>query len=374
MGLMIPIVLLAILAVFLLEPAMILDAAKSGLFTWFETVVPALFPFFVLNGLMMSYGVIDLLSRPFSPLTRRIFHLPGEAAFVLITGYTTGSPVSATLVGDLYRQEKITKKEGERLLAISANASPIFILSVAAISFLQRPDLGLTLLLVVYGSNLCLGIVWGFLSGGKAAEKQQPLKKKAKKIPPAGKTLMEAIFQAISSLGLVGGLIIIFFIIIAVVNCLPFNWLMAMAFPSLTADRINPLINGILEMTAGLKALKGTDVAIRMQLAFASGILAFGGLCVHMQIATQIEGTKLNIQKFAAYKGIQATLAFLIAFFIPIEEETIALAPSLIWPAELSLKLLLGPYALCVTIGLLTAGAAKIISRHCCRSCCRHRR
>ncbi len=360
-----PVFFLALLALFLLRPALILDAAKAGLFTWFETVVPALFPFFVLNGLLFSFGIVDLLSPPLAPLTRRLFRLPGEAAFVLITGYTSGSPVSAALVAALEREGKIQRKEGERLLALSANPSPVFMLSVAALSFLNRPDLGLPLLAIVYGSNLLLGIVWGLIAGETPPAKKKAAGEKAKKIPPAGKALLEAITTAIGSLGLIGGLIIVFFILIALINALPLGSIAMAAFPNLDGKALSPLFHGVFEMTAGLKALPESGGSLRIQLVIAAGILAFGGLCVHMQIAGQIMETKLSMQKFVAYKVLQATIAMLIAVVVPIHEEVLAWGPALSPGVRLSAALLLGPYALLTAAGIAFAAGRRIFTRDC---------
>lgn len=352
-------VLLFLLGFFLFNPTLILEAAKAGLDTWVATVVPALFPFFVLNSLLLAYGIIDYLARPFEPLTMRCFHLPGEAAFVLICGFTSGSPVSAALVGDLCRHGKLTDDQGQRLLALSANASPMFILSVAAISFLQRPDLGFTLLAVVYGSNLLLGILWGFFNKnpkeGKNAKAEE-----MKKIPPTGKALIDAVFHAMSALGLIGGLMIVFFIVIAIVDGLPIGRGLAFLLPGFGETDTAPLISGTLEMTAGLAALPATTLSIRIKFMLAAGILAFSGLCIHMQIAGQIMETNLSVQKFAVYKCLQAAAAMGIAYFVPIPEAAMAL-PLPPQTATVSLRLWLGPYGLLLAASL----AAAWIILHC---------
>lgn len=275
--------LLAMLAIFLLQPAMIMDAAKDGIETWLYVVLPTLLPFFILNHLISAYGAIEGLARMCHRATSFLFRLPGEGAFVLAVGYTSGAPVSSTLVADLYRRGTVNREQAYRLLAASANASPLFLFSVVAASFLLRPDLGPTIALVHYGSNLLLAFMWARL-----APKCAPASQSSKKERPTvyfGEALTGAVAKSLSAVGLVGGLMVFFFVLIAVFDFCRIDTAFStiLSLFSVDSDLADAIFYGIWEITAGAKNTSEITLGLRLQLAVMSAVLAFGGLSVHSQ-------------------------------------------------------------------------------------------
>ena len=92
-----PAVLGAVLAVALalfmiVEPAATLEASANGLKLWFQAVLPALFPFFVVCDLLVALGVVRFLGVILEPVMRPVFRLPGAAGFVVAMGFTSGFP------------------------------------------------------------------------------------------------------------------------------------------------------------------------------------------------------------------------------------------------------------------------------------------
>ncbi|MFA5537318.1 MAG: hypothetical protein WDA53_09130, partial [Bacillota bacterium] len=53
--------LLLLSALLISYPSFIFSAAKKGLDTWWQFVLPGLFPFFILVELLAQFGVIDFL-------------------------------------------------------------------------------------------------------------------------------------------------------------------------------------------------------------------------------------------------------------------------------------------------------------------------
>lgn len=69
-----------------------LDAAKSGLVLWANSVIPSLFCFFVATDLLAHTFVVPFLGRILNKFMKPLFNIPGEGAFALIMGIISGYP------------------------------------------------------------------------------------------------------------------------------------------------------------------------------------------------------------------------------------------------------------------------------------------
>ena len=75
--------LLAVLCCFsalLLLPEVSAQAARDAMLLCAQTLIPSLFPFFVLSSLLIACGASELLSALLSPLMRPLFGLSGTGA------------------------------------------------------------------------------------------------------------------------------------------------------------------------------------------------------------------------------------------------------------------------------------------------------
>ena len=69
--------LAAFAAALLAAPAEASDAARQGLSLCLQTVLPSLFPFFVLSSLVVASGAADGSGRVLAPLMRPLFGVSG---------------------------------------------------------------------------------------------------------------------------------------------------------------------------------------------------------------------------------------------------------------------------------------------------------
>ncbi|HBG22387.1 MAG TPA: sporulation integral membrane protein YlbJ, partial [Peptococcaceae bacterium] len=115
-------------------PAASFQAAQRGLQTWWEIVVPSLLPFFIIAELLMNLGFVAFLGTLMDPAMRPLFNLPGSSGFILAVSYLSGFPLCAILCNKLRRENQCTKDEGERLLAFTSNASPLFMLGAISMA------------------------------------------------------------------------------------------------------------------------------------------------------------------------------------------------------------------------------------------------
>ena len=77
--------LLLVCIIFHTETA--ITAAKEALVVCGQTVIPSLFPFFVLSSFMIGTGFVSSLGKILSPLAKHIFRVSGSGAVVFVVGF-----------------------------------------------------------------------------------------------------------------------------------------------------------------------------------------------------------------------------------------------------------------------------------------------
>lgn len=107
-------------------------AAREGVALCLQTVLPSLFPFFVLSSLLVQSDVPRLLSRAMAGVMYPLFGVSGAGASALILGLLGGYPVGARTVAELYGRGEIAREEAEQLLAFCNNSGPGFFSACAA--------------------------------------------------------------------------------------------------------------------------------------------------------------------------------------------------------------------------------------------------
>lgn len=331
-------VLIAIFLVFFSRSN--LDATKRGLELWATTVVPALFPFFVVTNLLSQTKVVDIFGKLFDKLIKPLFNVPGIGGFAFVMGLISGYPVGAKVVSDFREQNLVTKDEGERLLAFTNNSGPLFILSSVGIGLFGDTKTGLLLLCTHILSCITVGIILGKFLKKTDDEFKNVMKskyrsnldinknKKEISIKNLGEVLASSINSSISTILLIGGFVVIFSVIISILNITHvLNALSNLLKPilqlfNIDTDFAKPILSGILELTNGVKQVSGIHIkAISQNIILCAFLLGFGGFSVLLQVFSIVSKTDLSMKKYFIGKSMQGIFAsfytFLALKFIP---------------------------------------------------------
>lgn len=89
-----PVIPVLILILLLMRPALAFDGAKSGLLLWFNVVLPTLLPFMLCSSLLVAWGGVPLITRPFAPLLK-LLGLSDKGSYALMSGLLCGYPMGA---------------------------------------------------------------------------------------------------------------------------------------------------------------------------------------------------------------------------------------------------------------------------------------
>ncbi len=332
----------------LIHPEASLSAALRGLTVWWDVLFPSLFPFFVISEIMLGFGVVHLFGTLLDPLMRPLFGIPGSGGFVAAMGYVSGYPVGAKLTAKLREQNLISRIEGERLVAFTTSSDPIFLLGAVSVGFFHDASLGLILALSHYGAGLLVGLLMSF--HGRREEvistpdstvpgQQTPTIQSGPRLRTAlismaearrkdGRSLGELMKSAIqSSLQLiivVGGLVVFFNVLMellarAGIMSYLFRFMsQLLSLGGFPPELAGALGNGFFEVTLGARSAgeAAASLPLHFKVATAAFILSWGGLSVHAQVASILNGTGLRYLPFMTARLIHAVLAAGLALLL----------------------------------------------------------
>ena len=274
----------------LLRPQEAADAVRDGLTLCGRTVIPSLFPFFVVISLLLQLGAAEALGSLFGPVMRPLFRMRGVCALPLLAGLLGGYPSGAKTAAGLYGQGRISRQEAELLLGFCDNCGPAFLMGYVGAGILKDPGAGIRLYLVhilaalLTGAALCRLIKdRGLALTGKS------LLIKAVSFPQA---MTSSVSGAVASTLNICA-VVVFFQVLA-----------ALPPPPLPL----PVLGG-LEMVGAAAALAPG----RMGFIAAAAIVGWGGLSVHCQAMSLTAPEGLSFRWHWVGKGMQAALSALLA-------------------------------------------------------------
>jgi len=331
-----------------LFPSAVFEASKTGVNAWWNMVFPALLPFFISSELLMGYGVVHFMGVLLEPVMRPLFNLPGAGSFVMAVGYTSGFPVSASLVAGLRRERLCTRLEAERLMCFTNNASPLFMLVAVGVGMFHNSRLGIIIALTHYAANIVQGLLLRFYktadpeSAFASSSSENRLQRAVIEMRrayrsnprPFGRMLSDAIFSSINKLLVIGGFVIAFSVIIRISSVTGIMSLLTGTFSFLAAplgfteSTIQSLGQGFFEITLGAKAASEASAPLAQKAAAVSVILGWSGVSVLAQVAAMISETDLKMGLFILSRLFHSVLSGLCCFYLL--QSTVVMA----WLAE----------------------------------------
>ncbi len=267
------------------------QAVRQGLHLCAASVIPSLFPFFVLSSLFVS----TKSTAPPGHLQRVASRISGcsnngiSAFFLSLLG---GYPLGARLIGQMYRAGQLSREESEHLLLFGNNAGPAFILGFVGLGQMGSLRLGVYLYLIHAASAALIAV----LSRPKRpyfAEKAAP----SVAPPPFSQALVRAIGDAGSTMVQVCAFVTFFCTVLQL-------------FSQFTRVS-HPLLLGFVELTGGILRLSGGQ----RDFVSACFLLGWGGLSVHCQTAAMLADTDLSLVPHWKGKFLQGLLAAFLGFF-----------------------------------------------------------
>lgn len=309
-----------------------LNAVKDGLFLWATAVVPSLFPFFVSTELLYSTNIVSYLGKLLNPIMRPLFNVPGEAGFAFIMGLISGYPVGAKIVSNFVENGVCTTEEAERMLSFTNNSGPLFIIGTVGISLFGSTTIGLLLFFTHILACISVGIILRFMSKkiSNSNYKSSFSQNSGKYVTFAslGEVLSKSITNAISTILMIGGFVVIFSVIISILNqSYILDNLATILSPvgnlvGIPEELVKYILSGILELTNGVSLVSSVPLkSLSTNIIICAFLLGFGGISILLQVFSIISKNKLSIKPYIFGKLLQGILAAFYTFiaieFIP---------------------------------------------------------
>ncbi len=284
-------VTLSLFAAFLLCPAACADGVREGLSLSAAQALPALFPFFVISGLLVRCNTGRLSSLLAGPL-RRLYGLPPEAAPALLLGLIGGYPVGAATACALYTEGALSREAAERVGRFCNCASPGFCIGLVGLGVFGSARTGALLYSVHILSALLVGLCFD-----RRPLSAMPHGTENRTQIPFAVAFCASVQQAASTALTVTAFLTIFSILLRLFS------------PVFSLLPYGSALNGITELTNGLDELAVLPLPRMARLTLSSFLLGFGGLAVQFQVRALADAHKLPLRGLFTAKLLHGTCA-----------------------------------------------------------------
>lgn len=275
--------LLLAAALLILDSKCASQSALTALELCTETLIPNLFPLFVLSAML-----IPALSGLRLPFLSTLLGIPHGSEGIFLLGCAGGFPVGAASIAQSVESGGISKTDAERMLGFCSFCGPSFLFGVIG-NILSLSD-ALLIFLIQLQTAILTAVFWPNPSTSTYHPSEQNI------------TLPAAVHRSIRSMSTVCAWVIL----AGVVSGFLGRWL----FP-LLPDVLGILLTGLLELTNGVFAL--SPLPHSLQFLLCTIFVCFGGVSVLLQIGGLAAPAGLSLKTCIAQKTLQSLLGALLA-------------------------------------------------------------
>lgn len=281
---------ITLFVLFLAVPDVVQRSAEQSLSFCATTLIPSLFPGFVLSDLLLS--VLSVSDRG-STLFSSVFLLPPSAVRCWLTGILAGFPSGADAAVRMVENKTLSKRAAQRALSFVNTPGIVFTVCAVGGGIFGSRSVGLFLWFVQVLATLLVGSFFAHPSC-RTAPVREDGRKDAINLP---RTLTACVTDSVCAVLNVCGFVVFFRALVAAISyALPFSY-------------ANTFLSGLLEMTCGLSRFSSFTPR---SAAAASLILGWSGFSVHFQILNVIGRADLSSRFYFPGKFLQSVVSVLL--------------------------------------------------------------
>lgn len=304
------ILLISLLIIF---PSYASNLALEGFSVWFLYVLPSLFPFFFLSGIISNLNLSDVFEKKFSKLTERTFGLSGITSYAAILSYISGYPIGAKITENLYKIGYISKDDVTCCALLSSTSGIIFIIGTIG---------GIIIKNIFFGIIIYLSHIFGAIITAKIFAPKKATDINTKKHLPinANKTLYELMYDSVISIIIVGGYISLFYVFYGIVEktrvLSPITRLLDLMLSPFGKDLGADILSGLFECTQGIKKISAKVNDKKIASIISCFLISFGGLSINLQNLSFLSNTGINKTTYLIGKVVHAIIATAISSIV----------------------------------------------------------
>ncbi len=297
---------LLLFIIFISNSNVVLDSVKSSIDLCTKTIIPSLFPFFIISELIISGNLGNLFGKAIQKPCNMILGISGLSLYPIVVGMLCGFPVGAKITMTLLDKGDICKKEAERVLCLCNNPSPTFLINIVGVSLYSNKKLGMIFFCITVLTTIILGIGCNLLFGKVyITNTSTNFFKFEIKISKVTQIIGDSIYPVLKVCAY-----IIFFS--ALIDCIKsiliyFN----------INEYVLATLHGILELSGGAKAISSLNNTI-VSLCLLAFVVGWSGVSVHLQIMSICQNKDVNLKPYIVAKLLQGILSLIIVFIIHI--------------------------------------------------------
>lgn len=312
----------ACMVIILIRPDVYVASALEGVKLWALAVLPSLLPFFFFTTLLAKIGATERMARTLKKPCERFFGTSGYAAYAFLMSILSGYPVGAKIIGDLGENGLIDETDATKMSAFCSTSGPLFIVGSVGVGMFGSAAAGKLLFLVHALSALITGLIFRFYGRDETATPRT-----SKNAPQTGhlqvssvktkaendNALYDCVYSSVISIATVGGFICVFYVLADIFQNLDilFPIWKTLFFITKNETLSKAFSYGLIECTRGCKMLALCGLST-YSLAFASSLIAFGGVSVLVQSVCFLKKANVKISVFLLAKTIQTVISFLL--------------------------------------------------------------
>jgi len=287
----VPLLTISTLIIFLLNPEKTSASVLASLTRCARSLIPALFPCTVLSSLIASLGAGDLLGKAFAAPVSFLFGVSKRSSTAILIGMLCGFPVGAAYAATLYKNGYVSRRELEKVIALSSFPSPAFTVNVIGGTFFKSKAVGVYLFLCVILSSLVSALFFRSREE-ETAFLHLPPKTQSK----LGTSVSDALSSSVHA-------------ILRLCACVVFFSALSSLIPKSLPDAVRLLLSGALEFSGGCRA--AFELYCESSFPVCAAFLGWSGFGVHFQI-TSLCGD-IRYKKYYLISFMKAVLSFVFA-------------------------------------------------------------
>lgn len=286
-------------------PAAVKETVLHSILYCLTALVPSLFPFMALSAYLVRAGVGS--GRTLGVVTQKLFRLPAVCAAPILMSFLGGYPTGAKSAALLLEQGEIDEEQAGRMLLFCVNPGVAFVVTFLGGAVLGNLRTGWLLFAAVTVSGLIVGFLSGFL-GRKGQNDPEKAKKPRAYSPPPSNALPRAISDASHGVVTMCACIVLFSGATALLHSTGLFQLLTRVVSRLslfTPMESAAVLSFLWEVTGGV----GAAQSLRVSPVFYAFGLAFGGLCVHLQVFSFFQIFPCRRLKFFGFRLLHGFLS-----------------------------------------------------------------
>lgn len=275
-------------------------SVRSALSLCSGVIIPSVFPFMIISDFLYSYLNFSSLNAV-GDVFERVFKINRTGLYPFVLGALCGFPLGVKCAAELYRENKLSRDEAERIIGFCNNTGPAFLVSGIGIGLRKNVSEGILIYIAMNVSAIAVGFIFG-LGRSHTKESCATLTQKSFSLTASIKN------AGIGTLNICSYLTFFACLVGLMRNALGENLLYLSLLPFLEVGSAA----SILSKTKLLSNLESLTLT-----AFAIG---FSGLSVHLQALSFISDTDIRVKRYFFMKLTQgifsAVLVLLATLFI----------------------------------------------------------